>query len=92
MFPLSSTHSWNQLDPNIQNSSSIEIFKRALLKFILPKPALIYKIHHRLGLSHLREHKFRHNFKATVKSFFQKKSELFFLHHRMQLSMTFPKN
>ena len=31
-------------------------------------------------------------FKATVKSFFQKKSEFFFLHHIMQLSMTFPKN
>ena len=31
-------------------------------------------------------------FKATVKSFFQKKSEFFFLHHTMQLFMTFPKN
>ena len=31
-------------------------------------------------------------FKATVKSFFQRKSEFFFLHHIMQLSMTFPKN
>ena len=30
--------------------------------------------------------------KATVKSFFQKKSEFFFLHHIMQLFMTFPKN
>ena len=30
--------------------------------------------------------------KATVKSFFQKKSEFFFLHHIMQLSITFPKN
>ena len=77
-FP-SSTLSWNQLDPNIQNSSSIESFKRALLKFIRPKPALIYKIHHprglklltrlRLGLSHLREHKFRHNFNDTIDPF-----------------------
>ena len=31
------------------------------------------------------------NVKATVKSFFQKKSEFFFLHHIMQLFMTFPK-
>ena len=72
-FSPSSTLSWNQLDPNIQNSSSIQIFKRALLKFIRPKPALIYKIHHprglklltrlrRLGPNHFREHKFRHNF------------------------------
>ena len=70
-FP-SSTFNWNQLDPSIQNSSSVEIFKRALLKFIRPKPEQVFKIHHpkglklltrlRLGLSHLREHKFRHNF------------------------------
>ena len=32
----------NQLDPVTQNSSSIEIFKRALLKFIHPKPTNIY--------------------------------------------------
>ena len=37
IFSPSSTLSWNQLDPNIQNSSSIEIFKRALLKFIRQK-------------------------------------------------------
>ena len=77
-FP-SCTSNWNQLDPNIQNSSSIEIFKRALLKFIRPKPAQVYKIHHprglklltriRLGLSHLREHKFRHNFNDTIDPF-----------------------
>ena len=42
----SPTLSWNQLDPNIQNSSSVDIFKGALLKFIRPKPTLIYKIHH----------------------------------------------
>ena len=78
-FFRSSTLSWNQLDPNIQNSSSIEISKRALLKFIRPKPALIYKIHHprglkllsrlRLGPSHLREHKFRHTFNDTIDPF-----------------------
>ena len=65
-FP-SCIFNWNQLDPAIQNSSSLEIFKRALLKFIRPKAA-VYKIYHprglnllthlRLGLSHLREHKF----------------------------------
>ena len=70
---------WNQLDPNIQNSSSIEIFKRALLKCIRPKSAQVYKIHHprglklltriRLGLIHLREHKFRHNFNDTIDPF-----------------------
>ena len=78
-FLPSCTFNWNQLDPNIQNSSSIEIFKRALLKFIHPKPAQVYKIHHprglilltriRLGLSHLQEHKFRHNFNDTIDPF-----------------------
>ena len=77
-FP-SSPFNWNQLDPSIQNSSSVEIFKRSLLKFIRPKPEQVFKIHHpkglklltrlRLGLSHLREHKFRHNFNDTINPF-----------------------
>ena len=78
-FSPSSTLTWKQLDPNIQNSAFIEIFKPALLKFIRSRPASIYTIHHprglklitqlRLGLSHLREHKFRHNFNDTIDSF-----------------------
>ena len=94
-FP-SCSFNWNQLDTNIQNSSSLEIFKRALLIFIRPKPAGVYKIHHpkglklltrlRLGLSHLREHKFRHNFNDTIDPFCLcgtnsfETSEHFFLH------------
>ena len=78
IFP-SCIFNWNQLNPDIKNSSSLEIFKRALLKFIRPKAANVYKIHHqrglklltrlRLGLSHLREHKFRHNFNDTIDPF-----------------------
>ena len=78
-FFLSCSFNWNQLGLNIQNYSSIEIFKRALLSFIRPKPAKVYKIHHpkglklltrlRLGLSHLHEHKFRHNFNDTIDPF-----------------------
>ena len=70
---------WNKLGLNIKNSSSLEIFKRALLSFIRPKPAEKYKVHHpkglklltrlHLGLSHLREHKFRHNFNDTIDPF-----------------------
>ena len=41
---------WNQLNPDIKNSSSLEIFKRALLKFIRHKAADVYKIHHPRGL------------------------------------------
>ena len=74
-----STYIWNQLDPVIQNSSSIEIYKRALLKFSRPTSSNVYKIHHprglklltrlRLGLSHLRQHKFRLNFNDTIDAF-----------------------
>ena len=77
-FP-SCTYNWNQRDPDIQKYSSLEIYKRALLKFIRPTSANIYKIYHprglklltrlRLGLSHLREHKFRHNFNDTIDPF-----------------------
>ena len=73
------SHNWNKMDPNIQKSSSLEIYKRALLKFIRPTSANVYKIHYprglklltrlRLGLSHLREHKFRHNFNDTIDPF-----------------------
>ena len=77
-FP-SSTYNWNKLDPDIQKSSSLEIYKRALLKFIRPTSANVYKINHprglklltrlRLGLSHLREHNFRYNFNDTIDPF-----------------------
>ena len=78
-FSPSYSSNWNQLDPNKQMSSSIGIFKRALLSFIRPKSANVYRIHHprglklltrlQLGLSHLREHKFRHNFNDTIDPF-----------------------
>ena len=67
-FP-SSTYNWNKLD----------IYTWALLKFIRHTSANVYKIHHPrglklltrlwLGLSHLREHKFRHNFNDTIDPF-----------------------
>ena len=67
----------NQLDPAIQNSSSLEIFKRTLLKFIRLKQLMCTRFttregwltRLRLGLSHLREHKFRHNFNETIDPF-----------------------
>ena len=47
-FIPSSTYIWNQLDPVI--NSSLEIYKRALLKFIRPTSSNVYKIHHPRGL------------------------------------------
>ena len=74
-FPCT-IHDWNTLDPSICASESLSIFKSKLLKFIRPKPCPSYGIHDplglkyltrlRLGFSHLREHKFRHNFQDTI--------------------------
>ena len=67
---------WNSFDINIWNSSSINAFKKELLKFIRPEPSSTYNINDtkrlklltrlRLGLSHLGDHKFRHNFQDCV--------------------------
>ena len=63
---------WFNLDLNIRNSESISIFKSKLLSFTRPIQSNIYNIFDpkgltfptrlRLGLSHLNEHRFRHNF------------------------------
>ena len=74
-FPYS-IKEWNSIDPAIRNITSYAIFRKNLLKLIRPSPNSLYGIHDplgvklltriRLGLSHLREHKFRHNFQDTV--------------------------
>ena len=59
---------WNKLDLNIRSSENLFIFKKKLLKFIRPSGKshnpkgikLLTRL--RLGLSHLREHKFKHGF------------------------------
>ena len=63
---------WNNLDPKITNLPTVSSFKSTLLKFIRPNDASVYSVHEplgvvlltrlRVGFSHLREHKFRHNF------------------------------
>ena len=69
---------WNSLDVNIRNSSSINVFKKGLLKFIRPVPNFTYNINDskgltlltrlRLGINDLGDHKFRHNFQDCVSS------------------------
>ena len=76
--------SWDQIDPNIQNSLSLMSFKHSLLQFIRLTALPVYRVHHprglklltrlRLGFSHLREHKFRHNFQDTINPFCQCKT------------------
>ena len=67
---------WNNLDKSIRNSESFSIFKKNILKFIGPSPNRIFNCHNpkgvklltrlRLGLSHLRDHKFKHSFQDSL--------------------------
>ena len=68
-------------DSNLRNSKSISVFKERILNFIRPSPIffLFFDCHNpkriklitrlRLGLSHLRERKFKHSFSRHNKSF-----------------------
>ena len=74
-FP-STVIEWNKLDNNIRNSESVSAFKKQILKFIRPSPNSRFNVHNphgiklltrlRVGVSHLREHKFRHNFQDSL--------------------------
>ena len=62
---------WNNLDLHLRKSGNFLFFKSNIHKFIWPSPSSIYNCHNRrgicliitrlrLGLSHLREHEFKH--------------------------------
>ena len=63
---------WNKLDEKIKGATSFSLFKALLLKMGHPHANPTYRIHNpvgirllthlHLGLTHLNEHKFRHNF------------------------------
>ena len=67
---------WNKLDPDIRSSTSYNLFRNKLLKFIRPVQRRTFNINDsvgvklltrlQLGFSHLREHKFRHGFRAIL--------------------------
>ena len=67
---------WNKLDSNIRCSPSNKLFRKRILKFIRPPPNSIFNVPNslgltyltrlRVGLSHLREHKFCHNFWGSL--------------------------
>ena len=67
---------WNKLDSNIRNSESLISFKSKVLKFIRPSENSVFLCNNpkgiqlltrlRPGLSHLRDHKFKHNFQDTL--------------------------
>ena len=67
---------WNKLDWKIKNSGSIETFKKRILSFIRPclnstfncqnPKGIKLLLQLRLGLSHLREHRFKHSFQDSL--------------------------
>ena len=75
VFPSAITE-WNKLDCLVKNADSFHVFKKHILDFIRPLPNSIFNIHNplgikyltrlRIGFSHLKEHKFRHNFQDSV--------------------------
>ena len=71
-FLLSTVIKWNNLDKSIRSSESLALFKKSILQFIPPTPNRTFKCYNpigiklitrlRLGLCHLKDHKFKHNF------------------------------
>ena len=69
----------NKLDSNLQSATSLNAFKKKLLKFIRPSPISVFNSQNckgikyltrlRPGLNHLREHKFKHSFQVTLNPF-----------------------
>ena len=67
---------WNKLELEIRRSGSLEIFKKHLLNFIRPNSSNVFNINNplglkllarfRIGFSHFKEHKFKHNFQDSV--------------------------
>ena len=72
---------WNNLDPAIWNSKSFFLFKNSILKFIRPSSSNVFNCNNykvirliarmRVGMSHLREHKFKHHFQYCLNPIFR---------------------
>ena len=70
------TKQWNQLNDDIKKIESIKIFKKTLIKIIRTKENSVFGVSDicgiklltcfRLNVSHLNEHKSRHNFNNTI--------------------------
>ena len=66
----------NNLDPTLSNSKGFADFKNSILKFIRPSPNNFFNCNTHKGIrfitrlpvrmSHLREHKFKHNFQHCL--------------------------
>ena len=77
-FPYT-VNEWNNLDNIIKSSDSFLMFRKRMLNLIRPKCHETYEIHNptglklltrlRLGLSHLNDHRFNHNFRDLLTHF-----------------------
>ena len=108
-FP-STVIEWNKIDNNIRNSKLASVLKKRILKFIRPSPNSMFNLHNpygikllarlRVGLSHLRDDKFRHNFQNYLDPFcnccrYMETTNHFFLHcsnYSSQIKILFEKN
>ena len=69
-------NAWGKLRKFITDSLSFSVFQSPYLQFFRVSPRFIYKVHNpvglkyltrlRMGLSHLKSHKFLHNFNDTL--------------------------
>ena len=67
---------WNKLDSNIRCPPSYKLFRKRIQEFIRLRPNSIFNVPNSLGLTyltrlfvgliHLREHKFRHDFRYSL--------------------------
>ena len=67
---------WNKLDSRLRKVKSFTDFKKNILSFIRPKANSVFNCNSskrlkfvtrlRLGLGHLREHKFKHRFQDSI--------------------------
>ena len=75
-FSLSADIEWNNLNLKIRNSETFSAFKKSVLKFIRPSSNSVFNSHGvkgiksitklRLGLSHICERNFPHNFQILL--------------------------
>ena len=75
----------------MRHSDDFSTFKKSILRFIRLSPNSIFNYHSpngitliarlRLGISHIREHKFRHNFQDTLKLWDDIKTTIHYLLH-----------
>ena len=74
-FP-SSISEWNKVNLGLHNSESLSIFRKNILEVIKPVPNSFYNCHNPkgiklikqlwIGLSHLGQHKFKHDFQVPI--------------------------